>query len=446
VRIGIIGAGVTGLTAGWELARQGHTVRIFESEKTAGGLVSATTVNGVRVEDFYHHIFTVDREAVDLIHALGMEKSLEWLEPSNGIYINGKLYPFTTPMDLLRFRELPFFDRIAMGLLLFKARLVRDYSKIEGVNAKDWIVKKAGQGVYDKVWGPLIASKFDADEEKIGSVWIWNKFVLRGSSRTKGVSGEMLGYMRGSFMVLCERLEAAVKSLAGQVSCGKRIDTIEPLPDGSLRLKGEWVDENFDRVIATTPPAVFTGMVKDLPAEYRAGLDAIRYKADICMLLEVKKPVAPYYWITVAEREAPFVLMLEHTNLIRDGRYKNSLVYLSRYCDASNPLYTESDENLFRTFTGYMKKMFPAFDENQVIKYQVRRARYAQPVIGTNYSKVMPEIRTPVPNLYLACMAQIYPEDRGMNYAVRLGKSAAARVLGDSGAVNERKEKGNAGA
>ena len=56
------------------------------------------------------------------------------------------------------------------------------------------------------------------------------------------------------------------------------------------------------------------------------------------------------------------------------------------------------------------------------------RARYAQPVVECGYRRLIPSVRTPVQGLYLATMAQIYPQDRGTNYAVRQGREAARTV------------------
>jgi len=58
-----------------------------------------------------------------------------------------------------------------------------------------------------------------------------------------------------------------------------------------------------------------------------------------------------------------------------------------------------------------------------------------QPVITTNYGSSIPDHRTLVPGLYLANTTQIYPEDRGLNYSVRLGENIAALVSDDQPAI-----------
>lgn len=159
MNIGIVGAGATGLVAAYELVKKGHKVSIFEADKQHGGLVNTITVGNEKLEVFYHHIFTNDIEIIKLVEELNLSSELMWLEPKNSIYINRKLYPFTSPLDLLRFKELSFIDRIRMGLLVFKARFIKDWSQLENMSSKDWIIENAGKNVYEKGLGTAFEFK-----------------------------------------------------------------------------------------------------------------------------------------------------------------------------------------------------------------------------------------------------------------------------------------------
>jgi len=165
-----------------------------------------------------------------------------------------------------------------------------------------------------------------------------------------------------------------------------------------------------------------------LPEEYSEKLSKVKYKANICMILELSEKLSDYYWVTIAEKDFPFVLLIEHTNLVADNDYKSHVVYLSRYLDKKNEFYSLTDEEIQREFVKYLKIMFPNWDESKIKRVHINRTDYAQPVIVQQYSKILPEIATPVENLYLASMAQIYPEDRGQNYSVRLGKQVANMI------------------
>jgi|LSQX01.2.fsa_nt_gb protoporphyrinogen oxidase len=431
MKICIIGAGATGLSAGYELSKKGHDITILESEKQLGGLVKSVTVGEEKLEMFYHHIFTNDTDIIELIEELGLSPELMWIEPKNGIYINKKFYPFTSPMDLLMFKELSFIERIRMGLLVFKAKFVKDWKDLEDETSKDWIIKNAGQNVYEKVWGPLINSKFDFDSENIAATWIWNKFKLRGSTRGKNINKEMLGYMKGSFSLVYEKLVEKITEQGGKILSGTTVNKITPKENNTLDVSFNNASENFDRVLITTAPDVLNKMDVPLPEFYTNKLSSIKYKANICMILELSEKLSPFYWLTIADDSCPFVLMIEHTNLVPVNGYKSHVVYLSRYLDEKNEMYSLSDEEVKKQFLNHLKILFPQFDESKLINTHINRARYSQPVVVKKYSKILPEIKTPVENLYLASMAQIYPEDRGQSYSVRLGKKAAKLIIND---------------
>lgn len=428
MNIGIVGAGVTGLTAGYELVKKGHKVTVFESENEYGGLVGTVETGGKKLEKFYHHIFAHDTHIINLADELGLGSKLMWKHPSNGIYINKKLYPFTSPLDLLRFKELSLVDRIRMGLLVYMAKLTKDWKKIEDMNCREWIIKNAGINVYEKVWGPLLNSKFDIDTDKVSAVWIWNKFKLRGSTRGKNLNRELLGYMNGSFGILYQKLAERIEQKGGSVICQAKVTEIIHRGNGKLDIVAADITYNFDSVIVTTAPEVLKKINIDFPESYVEKLQKIKYKSNICMILELYERLSPYYWITVAEKEFPFVLVIEHTNMVSAKEYGSHIVYLSRYLDKTDDLYSADNEEIKTLFLDYLKKMFPEWDESKIKNVQINRAELAQPVVVTGYSNIILDFKTPVKNLYLADMAQIYPEDRGQNYAIRMGREVARYV------------------
>lgn len=424
MKIAVVGAGATGLTAAWKLSEIGHKVTVYEKSNRLGGLSAAVTVGNDMLDVFYHHIFTNDTILIDVIKELGLEQSLKWYEPSNVIYINKKVYPFTSPMDLLMFKPLSFLSRIRMGIMVLQARFVKDYLSIEDTTAREWIIKHAGNECYDLVWEPLLNSKFDIDSEKISATWIWNKFKLRGSSRGKNISKELLGYVEGSFIRIYERMAEKIRENGGEIHLGEPVHEI--LKDYSVfNVKSSGSTEVYDCVLFTASPERLSYVIKGMGKNYLDRLRKIKYKANICMILELKESLSKNYWMTIADKELPFVLVIEQTNLIKDHNYGSHVVYLSRYLDPANELYQKSDEEIRDLFISGLKKVFPDFNEDWIIKTHLNRASDSQPVVRTGYSKLIPEFETPMKGLYLASMAQIYPEDRGQNYAVRSGLEAA---------------------
>ena len=68
MRIGIIGAGFTGLSAGYNLLEKGHEVQIFEKDSAPGGLALGFQEKewDWTLEKHYHHWFTNDKFVLNL--------------------------------------------------------------------------------------------------------------------------------------------------------------------------------------------------------------------------------------------------------------------------------------------------------------------------------------------------------------------------------------------
>ena len=439
-RICVIGAGLTGLTSAYRLSCLGYQVTVLECTMAPGGMVSSFSMGWEKIEHIYHHIFTTDNYVTDLAQELSIDDQLQWLEPKDALYMNKHLYPFTSPLDLIRFKPIPFLERIRTGLSVLKAKRVNDLSELEKMTAKEWLLKESGQRSFDALWNPLLRSKFDEDADKVSAVWIWNKFKLRGNSRGKSINKESLGYMNGGFGTLIDALVKAIKSRGGEILYGYTAlnitKDVSPLSKNKIFNISCVLDDcssvilETDSIVATLSGVRFATMTKELglPEPYITKSLNVKYKGDLCMVLRLKKSLSEYYWTTVCDN-LPFVVVVEHTNLTSLRKYGGHVAYLSRYLDISNPLWTQSDSDIYKLFCKGLSEMYPNFHTSDVKDWRLTRTRHAQPVIVKEYAKQMPEMKTPETGLLLAGMAQIYPEDRGMNYAIRLGNEAADSIL-----------------
>ncbi|MCL5950850.1 MAG: NAD(P)/FAD-dependent oxidoreductase [Chloroflexi bacterium] len=453
-RIAIIGGGFAGMTAAYELGKRGYQTFLFERMPELGGLAGTFPIEGTRLERGYHHWFTSDTHIVAQMEELGLGDRVMWISSRTGWFYGGKIWNWVTPMDILSFTPLPLVDRFRLGLTalyLQKARnKLDDYEKI---TAATWLKKYAGRQAWNKAWGPLFRGKFGKEAENIPLVWLWYKTVLRIGSR-KGLTKEVLGYPRGSFQVLIDALENAIRKQAGRIYLGttvKRIVTENGTAcglqfaedDPSQAAQRELADGNayasFDRIICTAPSFATLKIVSELPSDYVAKMQAAKYMAAVLLILKMKQSMSPIYWMNVADRSIPFVATIEHTNFIEPKVYNNKRVmYVSNYLDASSPFFQMSREELFNAYLPHLRKINPDFSPDWVEEMWHFKEAAAQPIVPLNYSKQIPDHRTPLRHLYLANTTQIYPEDRGTNYSVRLGQMIARMVEDDMRSENGR--------
>lgn len=430
MNVAIVGGGVSGLSAAYEFAKHGIGATVYERDSDVGGLAGSFRVDGVYLEKFYHHLFTSDTAMADLIEDLGLGADLEW-KPTVTSYYANRIYRMSNPLDVLRFKPIGFIDRIRLGFLALYPRFVRDWRPLEDITVKEWLTRVGGKRVYANVWAPLMRGKFGVYEDQVAAVWIWNKLKLRGSSRGKS-QAENLGYLRGGFGRAIKALEERVVSMGVEIKTGHAVE--EVVVDGG-RATGVRVDGRFhphDRVLVTTAPALFAGMAPALPADYRDRLNRILYLANVCLVLQLDRSLSSTYWLNINDPAVPFVAVVEHTNMQRPDEYGGRhIAYVSRYTPPDDQYYRMQPAELFEAYLPHIKRLFPAFERSWVQNYWTWREPYAQPVIVKRYSELRPPFRTPARDLWLCSMAQVYPEDRGMNYAVLYSRNAVAEMLQD---------------
>ncbi|MHB0857321.1 MAG: NAD(P)/FAD-dependent oxidoreductase [Anaerolineae bacterium] len=427
MRVAIVGGGLTGLSAADVLSEHGHQCTVFEQASTVGGLAGSFEVNGVTLEKFYHHLFTSDTTMAALIERLGLGDKLEWLPTTNSYFVN-RIYRLSTPLDLLRFSHVSLLDRVRLGLLYLRTRFVNDWRPLEAITAREWLISMGGEHVYHAVWEPLLRGKFGRYADEVAAVWMWNKLKLRGSSRGKKQE-EKLGYLRGGFSQAIQALEALLLDRGVEICTRTAVSeiTIEEGRATGVVAGGERRD--FDLVLVTVAPELFADMAPGLPAEYAAQLRRIQYLANVCLVMRLDRGLSDTYWLNVGDPSIPFTGVIEHTNMQRRETYGGAhLAYLSRYLDPEDPYYRMSADELLDAYLPHLRKMFHGFSREWVLESWAWRERYTQPLIGLNYSQLKPPLKTPVERLWLCSMAQVYPEDRGMNYAVASGQHVAQEI------------------
>lgn len=427
-QVTIVGGGFTGLSAAYELAKAGISVTVLEASDEIGGLAAAFEVGGERLDRFYHHWFTNDLEVMGLIDELGVSERVEISPTNTGIYYANNFFKLSTPWDLLNFTPLGFVDRIRLGLLALRARRVKDWMPLESQTAQDWLRSLGGENVYRVVWQPLLKGKFGPYADQVSAVWFWNKLKLRGGSRGKG-GEERLAYFRGGFVALADTLAAKIRALGGRIELNAPVESIRPR-DGMWEAVTQEGTVRSQRILATTALPLVAEMVRPwAPASYVAELERINYIGNVCLVLELDRSLSETYWLNVNDPSFPFVGVIEHTNFERPETYGGRhIVYLSKYLPHTDSLYAMSPDELLNYALPYLQTMFPTLQREWILNHHLWRARWSQPVVEKHYSQLIPSEDAPAAGLHLCSMAQIYPEDRGTNYAVREGRRCGRRL------------------
>ncbi|MCD4786370.1 MAG: NAD(P)/FAD-dependent oxidoreductase [Candidatus Eremiobacteraeota bacterium] len=430
--VAIIGGGFTGIAAAYELASKGIRVTVLEKEKEIGGLSSGFLLNGTPLEKFYHFWFTGDRHILNLAQELDIRDKITGSRGRTGIYYDGNIYRFSSPLDLLKFTPLNFLDRVKLGVQVLKSHVINSWEELDPVTIKEWFSRIGGDEIYRVVWSPLLEGKFGKFAPEISAAWLWNKFERRGKSRNGG-GVEKYFYYEGGFPAFLDEVAAKIKKYGGEIRTGSPVISIE-VEDGevsSVRTQNDLI--KTDAVIMTAALPIIANIVEPhVRSEYVESLRRIKFLANICLILELEKNLSDIFWLNINDPGYNFVGVIEHTNFISPEIYGGRhIVYLTKYLDETDRFYKMEDIEIKEIFISDLKKIFKDLRDEMILNSYVFRSRYAQPVAVRNYSKMIPSIRTPIKGLYISTMAQIYPEDRGTNSPVRDGRKVAREVISD---------------
>lgn len=433
LRVAVVGGGFSGMAAAEALLAAGADVHVFEKQSQLGGEVATRAIGNTFVEYYYHHCFSSDRHLLAAADRLGVTEKLTWVDSTMGFYWQGQLLPFNGPADVLRFGPLNPLQRLRLGLSVLYLQRKKNWRPLQDVSAAEWMRRFCGDRVFDTVWGGLLKAKFGEDWHRVSMSWLWARIYVRAASRSKGMAKEQLGYFTNSFRTLVDGFGRRIEELGGHVSLEAPAERII-IENGQARgivAGGERRD--FDLVLAAVHTPIFLHLAPDLPEDYRGRLASIAYKGASCLLLELDRRMSPYYWLNISADDLPFTALVEQTNLVSPEAYGGShLLYVARYMSPQDPLMRMETAALFDHYLPFLQKVYPQFSRDVVKNMWSGGDPFAQPLIEVGYQHKKPAMRTPIPRLYLANTTLIYPEDRGINYSIRLGQEVAAQMLADA--------------
>jgi protoporphyrinogen oxidase len=429
-RVAVVGAGVAGLSAAYYLAQQGHSVTVFEAAETVGGLASGFRAEGWAwsLERFYHHWFATDDDVLTLIEEIGQSDKVFFPRPITAVWYQGRAYPLDSPLAVLKYPGIPFLDRLRFGLVVAYLRFSRNWRPLEQVTADEWLSRWMGPRAYEDLWRPLLIGKFGKYYREVNMAWFWARLHKRSPR---------LGYFEGGFQAFADALAKAIQTEGTALRLQTPVRRIVPLAEGGLTVELGDETMRFDAVIATVSPGLVTRMVPALPETYLARLKRLKSLGAIVLILALERRlIDSVYWLNLPARspdksqnEFPFLALVEHTNYIDKVHYGGeNLVYCGDYLESDHPYFDMAKEELLDIFVPVLNKFNRRFDRSWVRQSWLFREKYAQPVPPLHHSRNIPPLETPIPGLYMANMSQVYPWDRGTNYAVEIGRRVAGLI------------------
>jgi len=430
----ILGAGLAGLSAAYELGRRGYEVLVLEAAAEAGGLASSILIDGTPIERFYHFICRGDSDLIELASELGIDHRLHWRPSRTSFLYEGSLYGFGAPLDLLRFRPVPLLQRLRFGLNVIRSRYRRDWQRLDRLSAATWLRQQIGDRAYEVIWDPLLRIKFGDAHDAVSAAWIWHRIHRIATSRRTLWGREELGYLElGSATVIDALLERLGAMPTVTVRTSSPVEKIH-LQDGrvvAVSVSGDGQPTGCDTVVSTVALSLLPRIAPDLDSSYIHSLKSIEYLGVVCCLFVLNRPLTESFWVNINDRRIPFNGVIEYTNLNPvPGLGGRSVVYIPHYLRTSHPRFSFDDDVLRAESVAGLRLVNPEFDESWIERFVVSRNSHAQAICSVGFSELIPGQATPVQGLFVTDSAQFYPEDRTISAAIRLGRRVAGMIEG----------------
>jgi len=357
-----------------------------------------------------------------LIEELGLSDKVIFPRPTTVMYHQGKFYPFDSILAALLYPGLGWgINKIRFGLVGLYLRVTNSWQSLETTTVDAWMRKWAGDNVYETMWEPMMIGKFGEKYAKVVNMaWMWARLHARTTK---------LGTFEGGFQAFADLFAEKLRQMGVNIELSTPVYAIKPTDDNQIIVQTAEGHQTFTQCLSTTSPALLAKMAPDLPPSYLKGLLDLKSMGAVVLTIAMKHKLSPegYYWYNMPKSAGfPFLALVEHTNFLPPEHYGGDhIVYCGDYLEPDHPYFQLSKEELLERFIPSLKRINPNFSPEWVRDSWLYRTAYAQPIPLVNHSKNIPAIRTPIPGLFFASMSQVYPWDRGTNFAVEIARRAA---------------------
>jgi len=377
MKVAVIGAGVAGITAAYQLAKGGARVDVYEASDGVGGLSRTIELWGQRADLGPHRFFSGDRR----VNRLWLElagRDYRMIERLTRIYYRGRFFHYPLKPGNALWNMGPC-EAARCTLSYLRQKLPRRAAPggEAGETFESWVVDRFGRRLFEmffksyseKLWG-IPCSELDADfaaqrikRFSMGEAIRSAAGLARGSHKT--LVDRFAYPLEGSGMIY-RRMAEAVCRRGGSIRLRtpvRRVVTEEPplyvvdrlgrRPHRERRVFGiELADgrrEPYDRVISTMPLTALVQGLCGVPPEVRAAADALTFRNTILVYLHVDgTELFPDQWLYVHSPELRMGRVTNFRNWVPElhRERQTSILALEYWCYDRDATWTGDDRRL----------------------------------------------------------------------------------------------------
>src|SRR6185295_18698064 len=188
-----------------------------------------------------------------LAEELGLGDRFRFRPTKVGFYGDGRVFSMTSPREFLTFPLLRPRDRARLAAFVARCQLTSDYAELDDLPLLEWLERRSGKAVVEKMWKPLLDSKFDGRYDDLPATYIWARTRRMGTTRDRS-GREVMGWLEGGYQTLIDALERKIRELGGEVRAGTAVDQIAGANGRAIGLVIDGQLRPFDSVLCTLAP------------------------------------------------------------------------------------------------------------------------------------------------------------------------------------------------
>ena len=421
MKIGIIGAGLSGLALATKLASKGHQLTVFERDTQPGGLATYEDHGPFVFDRYYHVILPSDRYLLGFLRDIGLADKLRWETTLTGFFVEEKMYSMSSTLEFLKFPPLSLWSKFRLAMTILYCSRINNWRRLEKITVEDFLLRHSGRTTYEKMWKPLLLAKLGENYRRVSAVFIWTYIKRMFSARDSSASKEQMGHVHGGYKTVFDKLEQVIAGQGGQLRLGAAVEKIVPGKQGAgVDVVTDTSTEHFDKVIFTGPVNILEKVADPgLVSVEESGRD-VEYLGVLCMALVTRKPLTEFYILNIADERIPFTGVVGMSNIMdSDETAGLHLTYLPKYVLSTDDELKRPEEDLRDEFLRGLRIMFPDLGADDIVSSRIHRAFKVQPLQVLDFSQYIPKSATQHPDFFVHNTAQFVNNTLNNNEVIR---------------------------